>query len=81
MTLEIDTKLNTLFDTIITLSNQYQIKDIYTPITIEKLNHDYELEDRIKEYVTEFGVIITNAKKNNTEINPEFIKFYNIFTK
>jgi hypothetical protein len=78
---EIKTKLHTLFDTIINLSNQYQIKDIYTPVTIEKLTHDYELEDKIKEYVKEFGVLINNAKKENVDINPEYIKTYNILIK
>jgi len=74
-------KLNRLFDTIIDLSEQYQIKDIYTPVTIEKLTHDYDLDDKMKEYVKEFGVLIKNAKKENIEINPEFIKTYNFLTK
>jgi len=78
---EIKTKLNTLFDTIINLSNQYQIKDIHTPVTIEKLTHDYALEDEIKVYVKEFGEMIKKAKKQNVDINPEFIKTYNILTK
>ena len=78
---EIKTKLHTLFDTIINLSNQYQIKDIHTPVTIEKLTHDYELEDKIKAYVKEFGEMIKKAKKQNVDINPEFIKTYNILTK
>ena len=81
MSHDIETKLHTLFDTIINLSNQYQIKDIHTPVTIEKLTHDYELEDKIKEHVKDFGVMINKAKKENADINPEFIKFYNIFTK
>ena len=78
---DIKTKLTTLFDTIIDLSDQYQIKDIHTPVTIEKLTHDYELEDKIMEFVKEFGVLIKKAKKEKVDVNPEFIKTYNIFYK
>jgi hypothetical protein len=70
-----DKKLLRLFNTIFNLSQQYQIKDIYTPVTIEKLEHDYNLEDKIEKYVKKLGKAIEKA---NTEINPNFIKMYEI---
>jgi hypothetical protein len=76
-----DKKLLSLFNTIFNLSQQYQIKDIYTPVTIEKLEHDYNLEDKIEKYVKKLGKAIEKAKKANTEINPNFIKMYEILKR
>lgn len=74
-------KLLYLFNTIFDLAEQHQIKDIYTPITIEKLKHDYDLDDKIEKYVKELGTEIENAKKTNTDIDPNFIKLYEIYSK
>ena len=76
MTESINTKSYELFDIIIMLSGQYKIKDRTTPITIELLEHDYNLDDKIKSHVDELGALIKEAAKTNTEINPEFIKLY-----
>jgi hypothetical protein len=73
--IKMDKKLLSLFNNIFNLSQQYQIKDIYTPVTIEKLEHDYNLEDKIEKYVKKLGKAIEKA---NTEINPNFIKMYEI---
>ena len=74
-------KLLYLFNTIFDLAEQHQIKDIYTPITIEKLKHDYDLDDKIEKYVKELGTEIEKAKKTNTDIDPNFIKLYEIYSK
>jgi hypothetical protein len=74
-------KLLYLFNTIFDLAEQHQIKDIYTPITIEKLKHDYDLDDKIEKYVKELGMEIEKAKKTNTDIDPNFIKLYEIYSK
>ena len=79
MTESINMKAHTLFDNIIELSAQYKIKDRTTPITLELLTHDYELEDKIKSHVDELGALIKEAAKTNTEINPEFIKLYRVY--
>jgi hypothetical protein len=72
--------LQLLFDKIILLSSQYQIKDRFTPVTLEKLHHDYDLEDKIKHCVNEFGALLTTAEQTNEEINPEFSKLYHFYT-
>ena len=74
-------KLLYLFNTIFDLAEQHQIKDIYTPITIEKLKHDYDLDNKIEKYVKELGTEIEKAKKTNTDIDPNFIKLYEIYSK
>jgi hypothetical protein len=74
-------KLLYLFNKIFDLAEQHQIKDIYTPITIEKLNHDYDLDDKIEKYVKKLGTEIEKAKKTNTVIDPNFIKLYEIYSK
>lgn len=79
MTESIHTKSHELFDIIITLSGQYKIKNRTTPITIELLEHDYNLDDKIKSHVDELGVLIEEAKRTNTEINQEFIKLYRMY--
>ena len=79
MTESINTKSYELFDIIIMLSGQYKIKDRTTPITIELLEHDYNLDDKIKSHVDELGALIEEAAKTNTEINPEFIKLYRMY--
>lgn len=75
----IHTKSHELFDIIIALSGQYKIKNRTTPITIELLEHDYNLDDKIKSHVDELGVLIEEATRTNTEINPEFIKLYRAY--
>ena len=75
----IHAKSHELFDIIIALSGQYKIKNRTTPITIELLEHDYNLDDKIKSHVDELGVLIEEAAKINTEINPEFIKLYRMY--
>ena len=72
-------QLQLLFDKIILLSSQYQIKDRFTPVTLEKLQHDYDLEDKIKHCVKELGVLLTKAEQTNEEINPEFSKLYHFY--
>ena len=79
MTESINMKAHTLFDIIIELSGQYKIKNRTTPITIELLEHDYNLDDKIKSHVDELGVLIEEATRTNTEINPEFIKLYRAY--
>ena len=75
----IHTKSHELFDIIIALSGQYKIRNRTTPITIELLEHDYNLDDKIKSHVDELGVLIEEAAKTNTEINSEFIKLYRAY--
>lgn len=75
----IHAKSHELFDIIIALSGQYKIKNRTTPITIELLEHDYNLDDKIKSHVNELGVLIEEAARTNTEINPEFIKLYRMY--
>jgi hypothetical protein len=75
----IHTKSHALFDIIIALSGQYKIKSRTTPITIELLEHDYDLDDKIKLYIDELGALIEEAARTNTEINPEFIKLYRMY--
>lgn len=75
----IHTKSHELFDIIIALSGQYKIKNRTTPITIELLEHDYNLDDKIKSHINELGALIEEAAKTNTEINPEFIKLYRMY--
>jgi hypothetical protein len=75
----IHTKSHELFDIIIALSAQYKIKSRTTPITIELLEHDYDLDDKIKLHIDELGALIEEAVKINTEINPEFIKLYQMY--
>ena len=75
----IHTKSHELFDIIIALSGQYKIKNRTTPITIELLEHDYNLDDKIKLHINELGALIEEAAKINTEINPEFIKLYRMY--
>ena len=75
----IHTKSHELFDIIIALSGQYKIKNRTTPITIELLEHDYDLDDKIKSHINELGALIEEAVKTNTEINPEFIKLYRMY--
>jgi hypothetical protein len=65
-------KLLYLFNTIFDLAEQHQIKDIYTPITIEKLKHDYDLDDKIEKYVKELGTEIEKAKKNKHRYRSKF---------
>ena len=79
MTEYIHTKSHELFDIIIALSGQYKIKSRTTPITIELLEHDYNLDDKIKSHINELGALIEEAAKINTEINPEFIKLYRMY--
>ena len=79
MTESIHTKSLELFDIIIALSGQYKIKSRTTPITIELLEHDYNLDDKIKSHINELGVLIEEAVNTNTEINPEFIKLYRMY--
>ena len=79
MTEYIHTKSHELFDIIIALSGQYKIKNRTTPITIELLEHDYNLDDKIKSHINELGALIEEAAKTNTEINPEFIKLYRMY--
>jgi hypothetical protein len=79
MTESIHTKSHELFDIIIALSGQYKIRNRTTPITIELLEHDYNLDDKIKSHVDELGALIEEAAKTNTEINPEFIKLYRMY--
>ena len=79
MTESIHTKSHELFDIIIALSGQYKIKNRTTPITIELLEHDYNLDDKIKLHINELGALIEEAAKINTEINPEFIKLYRMY--
>ena len=75
----IHTKSHELFDIIIALSGQYKIRNRTTPITIELLEHDYNLDDKIKSHINELGVLIEEAAKTNTEINSEFIKLYRMY--
>ena len=79
MTESINMKAHTLFDIIIELSAQYKIKDRTTPITLELLEHDNNLEDNIKRHINELGVLIEEVDRTNTEINPEFRKLYQMY--
>ena len=79
MSESINTKSHALFDIIIVLSGQYKIKSRTTPITIELLEHDYDLDDKIKLHIDELGALIEEATRTNTEINPEFIKLYQMY--
>jgi len=81
MTESINAKSHKLFDIIIELSGQYKIKDHTIPITLELLTHDYNLEDKIKQYIDELGVLIEEAARTNVEINPEFRKLYQMYIK
>ena len=76
MTESINMKAHTLFDIIIELSAQYKIKDRTTPITLELLEHDNNLEDNIKAHINELGVLIKEADRTNAVIHPEFRKLY-----
>jgi len=81
MTESINAKSHKLFDIIIELSGQYKIKDHTTPITLELLEHDYDLEDKIKQHIDELGVLIEEAARTNAVINPEFKKLYQMHIK
>ena len=81
MTESINAKSHKLFDIIIELSAQYKIKDRTTPITLELLTHDYDLEDKIKQYIDELGALIEEADRTNAVIHPEFRKLYQMHIK
>jgi hypothetical protein len=73
--------LEFLYTTILSLTDQYQIKDDQTILTVEKLNHDKELGKKIDTFIKTLGDEIILYTNNNITVPIKYKQLYNIYTK
>ena len=71
--------LDVLFDTILSLSNQYQNKD--DVMTLEKFIHDDEIDKKIDKLVLKLGREIKRRTSANVNVPIKYKQLYNIYTK
>jgi hypothetical protein len=71
--------LDVLFDTILSLSNQYQSKD--DVMTLEKFIHDDEIDKKIDKLVLKLGREIKRRTSANVNVPIKYKQLYNIYTK
>lgn len=71
--------LDVLFDTILSLSNQYQCKD--DVMTLEKFIHDDEIDKKIDKLVLKLGREIKRRTSVNVNVPVKYKQLYNIYTK
>jgi hypothetical protein len=70
--------LEKLYHSIMYLTDQYQIKDNNTILTVEKLEHDTQLNIKVDELIKTLGIEI---KHNNFDVPIRYKQLYNIYTK
>ena len=70
--------LRNLYDSILLLTDKYQIKDNNTILTVEKLEHDTQLNIEVDELIKKLGIEI---KRNNFDVPIRYKQLYNIYTK
>jgi hypothetical protein len=79
-TLETLETLESLYTTILSLTDQYQIKDNQTILTVEKLNHDKELGNKIDTFIKTLGDEIISHTTNNITVPIKYKQLHNIYT-
>jgi hypothetical protein len=71
-------KLEELYHSIMNLTDQYQIKDNNTILTVEKLKHDAIIEKQVDKLIKQLGLEI---ESNNYEVPIKYKQLFNIYTK
>jgi hypothetical protein len=70
--------LEELYHSIMNLTDQYQIKDNNTILTVEKLKHDAMIEKQVDDLIKQLGLEI---KRINVKVPIKYKQLFNIYTK